>query len=295
VNIPNEVTMTDLPTDRALPAAPAPPAAFATLAVPAALAMPAALVLLALLALEGPGTASAAERYEGIAYVRGTDRIAYRETHWLFDRDGIRERLVLYQCADRTAFGRKWLREVPSAVAPDFDFEDALDGYREGVRTEQGARLVYVRENARAEERTRPLPASADGVVDAGFDAFVREHWQDLVAGRDPRLDFLIPSRFEYLPFALSGLPDTTMDGEPARRFKLKLAGWYGFVLPGIDLTYDREGRLLEFDGVGNVRDAAGKNQNVRIVFPAKAIRSDVPQSEIAHAAAEPLVSRCKP
>ncbi len=272
--------MTDRPTERT---------------VPATLTMPAAFALLALLALEGAGAASAAERYEGIAYVRGTDRIAYRETHWLFDRDGTRERLVLYQCADRTAFGRKWVREVPSAVAPDFDFEDARDGYREGVRTEQGERLVFVRENARAAERTRPLPASADGVVDAGFDAFVREHWQDLVAGRDPRLDFLIPSRFEYLPFALSGLNGTSLDGEPARRFKLRLAGWYGFVLPGIDLTYDGDGRLMEFDGVGNVRDAAGKNQNVRIVFPAQAMQSDVPQSEIARAAAAPLASRCKP
>jgi hypothetical protein len=61
------------------------------------------------------------------------------------------------------------------------------------------------------------LPASADGVLDAGFDAFVREHWQDLAAGRAPHLEFLIPSRFEYLSFALSGVHDTTWDGEPAR------------------------------------------------------------------------------
>jgi hypothetical protein len=75
----------------------------------------------------------------------------------------------------------------------------------------------------------------------------------------------------------------------------MRLAGWYGFAVPGIDLTYDRAGRLLEFDGVGTVRDATGKNQNVRIVFPAEAIRSDVPESDIAGAAAEPLASRCEP
>jgi hypothetical protein len=261
--------MTDRPTERAVPAA------------------------LCMLVLAGP--LFAAERYEGIAYVRGTDRIAYRETHWLFDRDGTHQRLVLYRCADGTPFGRKWVREVPSAVAPDFDYEDARDGYREGVRTEQGARRVFVRENAQAALETRPLPASADGVLDAGFDAFVRGHWQDLAAGRDPHLDLLIPSRFEYLPFALSGVHDTTWDGEPARQFKMRLAGWYGFAVPGIDLTYDRAGRLMEFDGVGNVRDAAGKNQSVRIVFPADAMQSDVPQSQIADAAADPLASRCEP
>jgi hypothetical protein len=242
-----------------------------------------------------PATLSAAERYEGTAYVRGTDRIAYRETHWLFDRDGTRQRLVLYRCADGTPFARKWLREVPSAIAPDFDYEDARDGYREGVRTEQGERLVFVRENAHAALETRPLPASADGVLDAGFDAFVREHWQDLAAGRAPHLDFLIPSRFEYLSFSLSAVHDTTLDGEPAREVKMRLARWYGFAVPSVDLTYDRAGRLMEFDGVGNVRDAAGKAQNVRIVFPAEAMRSDVPQSEVARAAAEPLASRCEP
>ena len=109
-------------------------------------------------ALAVPGGLSAAERYEGIAYVRGSDRVAYRETHWVFDRDGVRERLVLYRCADRTPFGRKWVREVPSAVAPHFEFEDARAGYREGVRSEHGARVVFVRENAHAALETRPTP-----------------------------------------------------------------------------------------------------------------------------------------
>jgi len=262
---------------------------------PLARAPPAALWLLALLALSGPAMPLAAERYEGIAYSHGTDRIVYRETHWLFDRDGTQQRLVIYRCADDTPFGRKWVGAAPSATAPDFDYEDARDGYREGVRTEKNARLVFVRENTHAPLETRPLPASADGVLDAGFDAFVREHWQDLAGGRAPHLDFLIPSRFEYLSFALSGVHDTTLDGKPARRFKMRLAGWYGFAVPGIDLIYDRAGRLLEFDGVGNVRDAAGKNQHVRIVFPAAAIRSDVPESDIARAAREPLASRCEP
>jgi hypothetical protein len=269
---------------------------------PAERAVAAALCMLPLLASAGvatlsaaPATLSAAERYEGTAYVRGSDRIAYRETHWLFDRDGIRQRLVLYRCADGTPFARKWVREAPSAVAPDFDYEDARDGYREGVRTEQGGRLVFVRENARAALETRPLPASPDGVLDAGFDAFVREHWQDLAAGRDPHLDFLIPSRFEYLSFSLTGVHDTTFDGEPAREVKMRLARWYGFVLPGVDLTYDRAGRLMEFEGIGNVRDAAGKTQNVRIVFPADAMRGDVQEVEITRAAAEPLASRCEP
>jgi hypothetical protein len=253
----------------------------------------AALCLFALVSVASP--LSAAERYEGIAYERGSERIVYRETHWLFDRDGMHQRLVLYRCTDGRAFARKWVREAPSAVAPDFDYEDGRDGYREGVRTDHGSRVVFVRENARAELKTRPLPQRADGVLDAGFDAFVRAHWEDFDAGRAPQLDFLIPSRFEFLPFVLFGMRDTTWTGAPARRLTMRLQGWYGFALPGIDLTYDRGGRLEEFDGVGNVRDAAGKHQNVRIVFPAEAVRAEVPESDVAQAGAEPLAAHCEP
>jgi hypothetical protein len=51
----------------------------------------------------------------------------------------------------------------------------------------------------------------------------------------------------------------------------------------------------VEFAGVGNVRDAAGKNQDVRIVFPSASVQSVVPDAEIEQAAAAPLVSHCAP
>jgi len=285
--------MTDRPAERAALSACIVPRARAA-PRPRAARLP-GLWVLALLILAGPAGLCAAKRYEGIAYVRGTDRIAYRETHWLFDRGGVRERLVLYRCADGTPFGRKSLREVPSALAPDFDFEDARDGYREGVRSDHGVRVVFVRRNARAALETRPLLARANAVLDAGFDAFVRLHWQELGAGRAPRLEFLIPSRFEYLEFTLAGVHDAVVEGAPLRRLKMRLAAWYGVAVPGIDLTYAGDGRLLEFDGVGNVHDAAGKNQDVRIVYPAGMLQSQVSDSEIARAAAEPLVSGCAP
>lgn len=248
---------------------------------------------LGLLAALLPAAPHAAERYEGIAYVRGAERIAYRETDWLFDRDGTAQRLVLYRCADRSPFARKRVIDAPSAIAPDFDFEDARDGYREGVRSDHGRRIVFVRENARKPLMERPLPARPDGVLDAGFDAFVRQHFADLDRGRAPRLHFLIPSRFEYLDFALSAARDSVVDGEPARQLRMGLAAWYGFALPAIELTYALKGhRLMEYDGVGTVRDASGHNQNVRIVFPSGTLRI-VPDAEVEQAGAEALVSRC--
>jgi hypothetical protein len=238
--------------------------------------------------------ASAADRYEGIAYVRGTDRVAYRETDWLFERSGVAERLTLYRCPGGAPFARKHVRDVPSATAPDFDFEDARDGYREGVRGDGGARQIFVQESAHAPLVVKPLPARPGAVLDAGFDAYVRAHWRELSAGDALRFPFLIPSHFDYLELKISSSHDAVVDGRPVRQLRMGLAAWYGFAIPSIALTYDRDGhRLQEFQGIGTVRDAAGHNQNVRIVFPDADYHSGVPEDEVDRAAAQPLATEC--
>jgi hypothetical protein len=241
-------------------------------------------------------TAHAVERYEGVAYAPGTEQIVFRETDWLFMRDGVAQRLVLYRCPDGKPFGRKWVRETPSAVAPDFDFTDARDGYREGVRSGHGAREIFVQENARSPLQVRPLPADPNAVLDAGFDAFVRQHWRELSAGESRRIPFLIPSRFEFLDFKISSARDGLVGTRPVRFLKMGLAAWYAFALPTIELTYDRQGtRLQEFRGVSTIRNASSHNQDVRMVFPAEDDHGDIPENEVDHAAAESLTSTCSP
>ena len=141
------------------------------------------LRLLAALMLMAPPAFAGTEvlRQEAIAYARKGDTVLYRESHWRYRQEGVARRLVLYRCPDGRAFARKTVVERPAAQAPDFDFEDARDGYREGVRTGPGGRVVYVRDvgDARPKERTLSTPPGA--VIDAGFDgAFldVMDAWQ---------------------------------------------------------------------------------------------------------------------
>jgi hypothetical protein len=238
--------------------------------------------------------AQAAERYEGTAYVRGSNHLAYRETDWLFTRDGITQRLTLYRCPDGRPFARKEVRNDPNDIAPDFEFRDARDGYRQGVRTEGGARQIFVQQNASAPTVVHPLPANADGVLDAGFDAFIRAHWQELSTGQATRIPFLVPDRFKFLDFRIAGTADGKIDGRPVRELKMTLAAWYGFALPSIELAYDLEGRWLEeYQGIGIIRDDSGHNQNVRIEFPSATRRDRVSDNEVDRAANEPLSASC--
>jgi hypothetical protein len=242
-----------------------------------------------------PSAAPAAERHEGLAYVRGTDHLAYRETDWLFTRDGVAQRLTLYRCADGKPFARKEVRASPTDIAPDFEFLHARDGYREGVHSQGGSREIFVQQNAKAPIVVHPLPPDSDGVIDAGFDAFIRAHWRDFSAGQSRRIPFLLPDHFKFVDFRIADAADGTLDGRPVRELKMTLKAWYGFALPSIDLAYDPGGRRLEeYQGIGNIRDDSGHNQNVRIEFPSDAHQELVSDDEVERAAALPLSASCR-
>lgn len=250
----------------------------------------AAAVLCLLLALPGP--APAIDRYEGTATPRGGGAVLYRETHWLGDAKDLPARVVLYTCPDGTAFARKRVWDGPTALAPRFDFVDGRDGYREGVRRVDAGLEAFWRERAGDEERRGAVVAAAASVFDAGFDALVRQHWTTLAAGDAVEAEFLLPSRLGFVDVRLRGHGD---DPDPERlQLRMTLDAWYGFVAPRTDVTYRRSDRwLLRFEGIGTIRDADGRHQDVRIDFPPAGRISGVDRQEVDAALARPLAVRC--
>jgi hypothetical protein len=102
-----------------------------------------------------PAAAQQVLRQEGRAYAPADGRLLYRETHWLQGPAAARSRLVLYRCVDGRAFARKWMTPQGSPQTPDFAFEDARNGYQEGLQGSATARTVYVRADARADRVSR--------------------------------------------------------------------------------------------------------------------------------------------
>ena len=252
------------------------------------------LALLAVVALASPVAPANADilRQEATAYARKSDTVVYRESHWRYRQDGAARRLVLYRCPDGRAFARKTVVERGAAQAPDFDFEDARDGYREGVRSGDRGRVVYVRASSDARTREEVVPVPAGAVIDAGFDASVRLHWEALRAGRDVTHPFLLPSRFAFVPVKPDPGPVVRWNGIPAQRMSMTLDRWYGFVAPTMQLTYaNADQRLLEFAGIATIRDRRGRHQDVRIVFPQPAAPADA--RALRDALATPLVRQC--
>ncbi len=217
---------------------------------------------------------------EGVARDPGSLALLYREHHLVRRADGKpTERLVIYRCADGTPFARKRVDYRGSVLAPEFSFEDARQGYREGLRREGvgGTGTVWVRDGLGESERSATLDDPAAGLVaDAGFDEFIRRHWQPLVAGQSVPLRFAVPSRLQSLGFKVDRQDPQQLGQEQAETFRLKLGGILGWIAPHIDVAYGRESRrLLRFEGLSNLRSDDGRSQLVaRIEFPAPAVQA---------------------
>jgi hypothetical protein len=232
--------------------------------------------------------ADEARHYVGTAYAAADNRVLYREEHFVFDDKGTRTRLVLYRCPSGAPFARKWVRNVGPAEVPDFDLVDARSGYREGVTGPLHAREVYTQANGESSKRWATLPDRADAVIDAGFDAYVYAHWNDL--GARHHMAFVVPSRLGYVDLTITG---DTADAA-TRHIRLSLDAWYSFAAPSIDLTYDNaDRRLARFEGISNIRTAEGGSQRVRIEFPRSDEQPAPTAAAIQAAAALALTSRC--
>lgn len=210
-------------------------------------------------------TGAAATQGSTLSYQQGIARKPhlavelYREQHWLRSEAGHPvERLVVYRCADGTAFARKYIDYRNSRLAPAFVMEDMRTGYREGLRRSGATVLFHQDGHAAAEQQG----AIADGplVADAGFDEFVHAHWAELVAGKIVPIQFAVPARLRSWPFTVSRVGQATVNGEKAWVFRLKFSSWLAWVAPSLDISYGQgSGRLLRFEGVTNLRsDSSG-------------------------------------
>jgi len=243
----------------------------------------------------GAGPQHQGRHFEGTAYDGA--KVIFKEEHFRFaDARGVSTQLVLYRCPSDEPFARKWVRDVASDEAPDFELVDARTGYREGVRTVSGRREAFVQTDRKSELRTVVLPARPDPVIDAGFDAFVSNRWDELGDPDKGRMAFVVPSRLGYLDMRIKSTDLETLDGEPVRRVKLGLDTWYGFVAPTIDLLYaSSDHSVRRFEGPSNIPDARGRRQTVRVEFPGSAVFPAPTQQEIDHAAALSLSDSCNP
>ena len=214
--------------------------------------------------------AKAEVRFEqGKAWDPGRTRLMYTESHWTTSENNVlKNRTVVYRCADGTPFARKEINYTRSALAPEFSFNDVRFNYQEGLRWQKDRPELWFVSNAQRQQKL--LGNSGTLVADAGFDVFVKNHWPALSAARRQSLQFAVPSRLTSYGFNLQRINSLPFNKEPAQSFKLSIDGWLGFIAPNLEITYSRNTkRLLRFKGMSNIlNDQGEKPVNALIEFP---------------------------
>lgn len=231
----------------------------------------AATCMLGVTAFASPAAGDDYVSYSGSATALHSKEFLYGEKHVLVDHDGkLAQRVVLYTCRNGSPFARKTVSYV-DPLAPNFELEDASDGMREGIHGDGGGRTVFFRAASDEAEKSAALPKVPGLVADAGFDEYVRANWQPLTADKTLRINFLIPSRLDDLGFRVEELRRDQLDGVPVDVFRLKLAGFFGWFLPGIDVYYGAQDHvLLRYVGLSDLRAKSGDNYKVDIEFDPK-------------------------
>ncbi|MBU8977775.1 hypothetical protein JI752_016630 [Lysobacter sp. MMG2] len=251
-----------------------------------------ARALAMLLFASGVAGGATIEHTTGKATDLRTGRLLYEEQHWIRTTGSERTRLVVYRCPDGRAFARKRVIDTALPGAPVFEFDDARDGYREGVDGASGTRRAYWRASAFSPLRERTVVVGSDTVIDAGFDDWVRERWNSLADGSPSRAQFVVPSRGSQVPIRVQRVD---APGAGLVRFRLSLDSWLDFVAPSMQITYDASTRRLRtFEGIGTIRGPNGTPLKVRIDFPRAPQRADSSRSAYEAALKMPLVARCE-
>lgn len=214
----------------------------------------------------------------------------YREIHCLSSDALARE--VIYRDVDDQLIAHKFLnyktgRTTPSFVQQNFyareSFAVELQQEKLALISQQvdgslPAKRVFIRPN-------EELPL----VIDAGFDAFVTDHWSGLVAGESNSFQFPFAGRETLVELRIIAAP-CSYDTETDQCFRIELDNWLLKVLVApIELGYDAKlKRLARFRGLSNIGDSEGEGLVVDIRYnyqdlPALACNaSDVILNEVA-------------
>ncbi len=217
------------------------------------------------------GQPNATRAFQGLAYDRKSGDFLYTEEHeQLWDGSRLVSARVTYRAPNGTVMATKTLDFANGSERPTFRMDDSRDGYVEGVSVRSTEIELFQRDKRDAELERATMPRPAELVVDAGFNYFMRNHWDAIARGETLAFDFAAPTRLDTYRFQARRVGERDLAGRPAMVVAVELATpLVRWLLDPITLTYDRETHeLLEWQGISNLDDDSDQPFDARIVFP---------------------------
>lgn len=214
------------------------------------------------------------------AYAPESNALLYSEEHretWASGK--MLASKVRYYGPNKHLLAEKTIDFRKNRIAPDFLLNDFRDGYQEGA-TLAGNRIeVVARRNGDQPLKQKKLKVPAPVVVDGGFNEYVLQHWEALLAGQRLQFHFVAPIEQDYFSFTIKRKQLQTVEGRTHMQLEMKPESSLVrlFVAPVL-LTYDVADRhLLRFEGMTNLNNEQGKSTIARLVYPRDEVKKETP------------------
>ncbi|GBF51556.1 hypothetical protein LPTSP4_30940 [Leptospira ryugenii] len=208
--------------------------------------------------------------YLGKAYDLKTGKFLYTDNHREFYQgDKHIYSQISYKDPSGKEFGRKRIEFAPNPVLPSFRTEDDRDGYLEGAEVNGKQVKLFFRRKSEDPIEERTYQPKTPGVMDGGFDYFVRNQWDKLMQGERLSFHFLAPVQLDDYLFAVEKIKEDKWKDRSALYLKLEIDNFIlkRLVQPFL-LVYDiKTKRILQFEGLSNINDENGKSLRVKLVY----------------------------
>ncbi|MBZ2167995.1 hypothetical protein [Marinobacter sp. F4216] len=174
---------------------------------------------------------------------------------------------VSYRWPDQEQpFARKDLVYGESLIRPTVNFRQPQFNESITINYTGEFKLEVNWQAPKGETKTFDISFPENLVVDAGFDNFVRRHWEQVLSGESVYFHVLAPTRGEHFAFVLEPAenPDITAD----HVFQIRPTGFVlRFLVKPIQLGYDANGALTDYYGLTNIRKNKDSNYTAHIRY----------------------------
>lgn len=205
----------------------------------------------------------------GDAYDIKNQSLLYREVHCGNKND--LEHTVLYQDVEGELIAQKTLDYKTGHLSPSFiqknlHTEEIISVQLKGQKISMS--VQDMREQQPAKPNTEIVKDNLPLVIDAGFDGFIRQHWDSLVTGDRKWFRFPVATRSSLMTFRVES-STCSYDSNGEQCFRLELSGWlYRLLADPIELGYDTVNqRLTRYRGLSNIEDNNKQGQIVDIRY----------------------------
>ncbi len=247
------------------------------------------LLLVALAAVPSAYAAESGGRVVGEAYDLKSDELLYREIYCANGNPDEME--VIYRDEAGGLIARKLLDYGSGPTTPSFVQQNLYSSEIIEVELQDGKVSMTVLDAIDSEPK-KTSSTQTDGklpvVIDAGFDEFVRNHWDSLVAGDKKRFLFPFAERDSLVELRIKPAA-CNYATETDQCFRLELSNWFvRMLVKPIELGYDPElRRLTRYRGLSNIGDGKGNGLVVDIRYDYR----DVPAQACSVSDQAPAVS----